>query len=125
MNKQEIEFLKKFAFRPTVLSVDDLEDKSDRTLLYGYICTRHTWHVYLKDGVITTLMYFGVSSIADDINVVEIRSNSEFIPDKRLYPTKCDFEFCKLLIANGGHLPFTTYDDNDFLVQKQYYGITL
>lgn len=121
MNKQEIEFLKKFAFRQTIISVDDLDDKSDRTLLYGYISTRHTWHVYLKDGVITTLMYFG----NDDIDVAEIMSNSQFVPDKRLYPTKCDFEFCKLLIAHGEHLPFTTYDDNDFLVKKQYYGITL
>lgn len=136
MNEKEFEFLKKHAFKQNIISVDDLFDKSNRTLLYGYTCERDTWHVYLKDGVITTLLYSKYNDNDDFENehvidgetykyvVVDVGANSDYVPDKRIYPNACDFEFCKLILENGGHLPFTGVAV-DGVETKQYYGLVI
>ena len=41
---------------------------------------------------------------------LKIKYNGEFIPDKRLYPESCDYEFCCLLKERGITLPFTRFD---------------
>jgi hypothetical protein len=106
-----------------VISPDDLENKSDRTLLYGYTCDRDTWHVYIKDEVIHTTWY---DAREDEITIFELPSkgyisNYVYIPNKRLYPECCDYEFCALLKEKGMDLPFTTWN-NDREV-KQFYGL--
>ena len=54
MNKTAYLYLRSIEEIPKpVLSAEDLKDKSDRTLLYGYTCDRDTWHVYLEDGKIS------------------------------------------------------------------------
>lgn len=97
------------------LTIDDLEDKSDRTLLYGYTCDRYTWHVYVENQEIITLFYgFG------EMKEVYVSEDRYYVPDKRLYPECCDFEFCALLKERGVHLPFTTFnEDREY---SQYYG---
>ena len=86
---------------------DDLKNQEDRTLLYGYTCERDTWHVYLKDGKIHVVIYEYKQSPRE----VNTATNEGFVPDKRLYPERCDFEFCKLLADYDVYLPFTTYDE--------------
>lgn len=90
------------------VSVDQLKDRRERTLLYGYNLDRTTVHVYLKDGVIHYYHY--------DHNDIQIAYCSctrmhaqSLVPTKRLYPEVCDFEFCTVLASMGVHLPFTTY----------------
>lgn len=103
----------------SVLTVDSLENKTPRTLLYGYTCSRDTWHVFINQfSEIVTIMY-GYGDNAP-LNIIPIQSNEDFIPDKRLYPACCDFEFCLLLKQKGIHLNFTTYEEPREL--KTYYG---
>mgnify|MGYP007039915543 FL=1 len=54
---------------------------------------------------------------------ISIKSNDNYIPDKRLYPETCDYEFCVLLKERDIYLPFTTYDEKRPL--RNYYGFTL
>lgn len=99
----------------------------DRTLLYGYTCERKTFHVYMKDMKIHTVIYDTDFSekIQKPIHMkeVEIKSNYDYVPDKRLYPECCDYQFCRLLKRLGIELPFTTYQE-DRPVQD-FYGFTL
>lgn len=104
------------------LSSGDLLNKADRTLLYGYTCDRNTWHVYLKDEEIHTVMYMDKK----DIQEIQVTSNNGYIPDKRLYPERCDFEFCSFLKNLGYSLPFTSWTDLPLEHQnKGYYGETI
>jgi hypothetical protein len=86
---------------------DDLKNQEDRTLLYGYTCERDTWHVYLYDGVIHVVKY----GYKEPLVEMHPATNEAFVPDKRLYPERCDFEFCKLLADYDVYLPFTTFDE--------------
>lgn len=128
MNREELGKVvnaEKYSYK--VLTVDDLRRKNDRTLLYGYTCTRNTFHVYLKDGKIYTVIY-NVDYSEDESKVIGMREikvgcNEDFIPDKRLYPAACDYEFSLLLgRVTGRSLPFTSYEDRQ---EKQYYGFIL
>ena len=57
------------------------------------------------------------------LNIVEILENKHYVPKKRLYPAKCDYEFCRLLKEHGVYLPFTTWEAP---AEKMiYYGLTL
>lgn len=107
---------------PNIISVSCLKNHTDRTLLYGYTCDRKTWHIYLKDGLIHLNCYgkswdnrpdFYENYLAIDLNDVNI------IPDKRLYPFCCDYEFVKLLKSKGIDMTFTTWEERE---PRPYYG---
>lgn len=121
MNQREYEALQKEG--STLISSDLLQNKSARTLLYGYTLERDTWHVYLDEkGEIQTVKYgYGEDAPIKKINVLW---NDEYIPSKRLYAEKCDFEFCSLLKQHNITLNFTTANfENEF--HDQYHGRTL
>lgn len=147
MNEKEFQDLKNVQTAKEVITVDDLDNKNDRTLLFGYTKDLF-WHVYLEHNVITTLIYSYYYSYyncyeltySKDIrfnrrcgdkenydtayyNEIEISQFSDYIPDKRLIPAKCDYEFCKLLLERGVHLPFTT--ESWEFEEKQFYGLVL
>jgi hypothetical protein len=104
----------------SVVQAGDLISQKDRTLLYGYTCERDTWHVYLKDGVIYCCVY----PYKQSPKQFTPKTNSGYIPDKRLYPAMCDFEFCMLLKQNGvSSFPFTTFQEVP--LKGTYYGETL
>lgn len=115
MNRQQFEDLKNLPPGGVRhFSVDNLEDKSDRALLYGYTCDRDTWHVYLYQGEINLFVYAGSGKHTHEVkaHVKGVRMESEsLIPDKRLYPQCCDYETCRFLDQQGIYLPFTTFDD--------------
>lgn len=123
MKKKEFEKLE----LTKVITASDLINKKDRTLLYGYTCTRETFHVYLKNMKIHVVIYqnYYVCEIVKLKNMREIivKSNIDYIPDKRLYPEACDFEFCKLLEEKKLHLPFTNFNNNRKV--SDFYGFTL
>lgn len=102
-----------------ILSVDDLVNKNPRTLIYGYTCTRDTFHVYLEGSRIHIVVYNSTTEVSEKI----AENNYDFIPDKRVYPEKCDYEFCGLLRKKDINIPFTTW--NDLEEEKQFYGKTL
>jgi len=121
MTKNEYEDLRKLDWNPPPpLSGKDLNDQTDRTLLYGYTCDRESWHVYLRDGEIVVLIYMNES----DPEILTVLSNHDYIPNKRLYPECCDYEFCNLLSKDRDVvLPFTVW--MDLREEKQYYGYVL
>lgn len=121
MNAQEYELLQSIKPVHKVLTVDDLENKSPRTLLYGYTIERMTWHVYLNEqGEIVVMEYDRHTKPVQK----PVQENQDFVPSKRLYPERCDFEFCKLLTERNIYLSFTTADFEDFQ-EKRYYGATI
>jgi hypothetical protein len=112
----------------------------DKTLLYGYTCNRETFHVYIKHAQIYVVVYEVDYSINYDNQLggfmrgdgkpknmrhIEVKSNKDYIPDKRLYPERCDYNFCKLLKERGIDLPFTHWSEEIEPNEKGYYGFTL
>lgn len=119
MTPKQYTLLQDEGYGEPIITIDDLKDKSERTLLYGYTTDRTTWHVYLLDGRITLAVYKyneAPTCIDNDTWVP-----STLVPNKRLYPECCDFEFCCLLKSRGVYLPFTTWQDRE---PKQFYGKT-
>ncbi len=125
MNKQEFQALLAKEKRSSVLvDCEDLLDITNRTLLYGYTCDRDTWHVYIQDGVIYTVIYTNRREPLEQ----RVTRNEDFVPNKRLYPESCDLEFCELLLSKGVRLPFTTFNENADELRKNgthYSGLTL
>lgn len=79
-----------------------------RTLLWGYDTDRNSWHVYNTDaGLIHRLIYRGDRAAKHE---TMFSSLGELVPDKRLYPEACDYDFCRHLVNQGIHLPFTGFD---------------
>lgn len=101
----------------------------NRTLLYGYTCERETFHVYLKDQKIYTVVYNTDYSIVEpkpkNMRQIEVKSNSDFVPDKRLYPERCDYHFCLALKERGVDLPFTHWSEEVAPNKRGYYGFIL
>lgn len=118
MNANEYEQLTNI--HETVITGADLNNPTPRTLLYGYLKSGETWHVFLDyDGEIKTVFYLTDS---EPLNFVSISNNQQFNPDKRLHPECCDFEFCTLLKQRGCFLTFT--NANFDREQKTFYGRT-
>lgn len=96
----------------------------DRTLLFGYDTDRRTWHVYQQGGLLHHVIYSYGSSAFDFTSVAERLTAVSLVPNKRLYPERCDFLFCARLRQLGVGLPFTTYPNSSF-ENRQFYGRTL
>lgn len=119
MNIKELEALTlEEKDRSELIQINHLENQNDRTLLYGFDCDRNTWHTYIKDGEIHKVVY----GYEESPKKREVYSNYEYVPNKRLYPECCDFEFCKLLKLKDVILPFTSFQER---YVKQYYGKVL
>ena len=104
--------------------------KINRTLIYGYTCERRTFHVYLKDLKIYVVVYdndYATGKPAPkNMRQITVTSNRDFVPDKRVYPERSDFYFCKLLRERGVEIPFTTWSDIEPAPNENgYYGFTL
>ena len=105
----------------------------NKTLLYGYTCERDTFHVYIKNEQIFVVVYKNEysSGVVKPTNMrqITVTSNRDYVPDKRLYPERCDYNFCKMLKERGVDLPFTTWSDPVEIDLEDprypYYGFTL
>jgi len=131
MNRDQYEALK--ALQGGVedtIGVADLSDKTPRTLLYGYTLERATHHVYLcphkPGGSIVVHVYHGSGENTEYRPVNMSRGESlpvpRMVPDKRLYPERCDYEFCMLLKQRGLYLPFTVWDDDVLQIRSEVNG---
>jgi hypothetical protein len=125
MNQQEYKQLTTETIERRVLGLADLVNRTPRTLIFGYTTDRDTFHVYIgPDNLIHVLFYsergssvpegeprflilghtFGESGGLQD--------NGEYVPNKRVYPESCDYEFCKVLKSHGVNIPFTTFTED-------------
>lgn len=124
MNKEEHKILRSYDFVEPALHVNDLECKDDRTLIYGYTCDCDTWHLYLKDNHFVWVLYNHKNEIlASYIKKEIIIGEDPILPNKRVYPSASDFEFCALLKRYDVHPCFTSFDKER--EKKQFYGILL
>lgn len=97
--------------QPPVVCGHMLTDQTNRTLVYGYTCERHTFHVYLEQGDLIRVIYDhdGLClSVLKEIHGQGLAVAS-CLPDKRAYPERCDYEFAQRLLSLGSMLPFTTW----------------
>lgn len=93
-----------------ITTFDWSDNDLDRTLLYGYDTDRNTWHVYVKDKRVYLHLY---NTYKPEVSVVRdvFESFQELVPNKRLYPERCDYEFCLWLIRDKGvHMTFLKWD---------------
>ncbi len=104
-------------------------DFSDRTLLYGYDCDRVTWHLYVEDGDVKLTTVDGAEGIREPLRqnlsrepVTRSHLQSAIIPNKRLYPERCDYDFCVWAKEEGLHLSFTTFDASRAVKNGDYFG---
>ena len=101
-----------------------LADRTPRTLVYGYTVDRDTFHLYLdEEGSLVRHRYrpeYGPNFDTDPtdrriLTVILNRSKSMRVdwlyPNKRVYPERCDLEFCTIMRERFGiNAPFTNYD---------------
>lgn len=118
MTKNEFLSLTDVVAQRKVLRGADLKNQTPRTLIYGYTCNRDTFHIYLDtQGIIWKVVYENSSSQSRSHglsrqNETDVLDNQDYVPDKRMYPEACDFEFCQLLKEHGCYLTPTTYNEN-------------
>lgn len=118
MNIEQYEELTKPGVEKAVDVLDLLEDKSDRTLVYGYHLDRTTFHLYLFGGQMYLAEYsYGTDPVV--INAADL-SPQALRPSKRAYPEACDAEFAGIMKRIGHELCFTTF--NPDREPKPYYG---
>ena len=127
MTLKELELLNSLEHKQfETIKVEDLSNTEDRTLIYGYTCERKDFHVYIKDKKICVVIYrttYSPLRRPEQMQEIIPTIAREYVPDKRIYPAACDFEFCRLLQDRGVTLPFTSYDDRD--TNKKFFGFTL
>lgn len=108
LNNRQYRTVERNPFKITTFAWSD--DESDRTLLYGYDCERNTWHLYSYGGKVFLYVYNPMTVEARFLN--EFTSYEAMVPDKRLYPERCDYEFCRWLIVDKQvRLPFLHWGD--------------
>jgi hypothetical protein len=91
--------------------VTNLANQENRTLLWGYDSPRNSSHTYLEDGVIHHVLYDHRDKLLFHTSSVEaLFPLSTLIPDKRLYPEACDYEFTRILKERELSLPFTAFN---------------
>lgn len=118
MNKKEFKELGNTEKEVKLITIETLKNKSNRTLLYGYTRDGYKWHIYIKNNKIKGVVYNYKGFI--ELTMSRVCKNSVYIPNERLCPETCDYEFCKLLKEQGIHLPFTAW--NPECEKTQYYG---
>lgn len=125
MNLRELEELEALPFRSngpniTIHGNQFTENFGDRTLLFGYDTDRRTHHVFLRDGYVVKVVYMGDQD--DLVEVTKFTSLADLVPNKRLYPEACDYDFCWFLRSHGVQLNFTKFNANRSV--DQFYGRT-
>jgi hypothetical protein len=137
MNQNQLEILS----RKPKIKISELEDCSDRTLLYGTV-SYHTpekfnyslsFHLYIKQEMFHFTAYetntkvplgvvFKSFKYRDDITSnMFITSGIDIKYIQHFYPECCDYEFCTLLKSKGILLNFKKLDKDR--PTKTFYGI--
>jgi hypothetical protein len=138
MNSKQLEILT----RTSKIKVDDLENKTDRTLLFGSLKIADgnmVYHLYLNGEMFHFTVYISKSKTPyearwrsgeplksfkyrDEIPSETIQIIQKSIPlENTLYPECCDYEFCILLKSKGIVLTFDEIDEER--PTKQFYGL--
>lgn len=97
-----------------LITVSDLKNKSNRTLLLGLsggVPDYVSHHVYLFDGQI--YVYHFNSLFPELCKEINVSSNWELLPSKSIYPFFSDFEFLLLLKEKSCPLSFYPFIERE------------
>lgn len=124
MNREQFEEFKKPQEVGLVRASDFIG--VDRTLLYGYTCTRETWHVYLKGGLIHVLVYTATGETVSHKKTEEWDPAS-LVPDKRVYPESTDPVLARALKSVVDVPYMGVFDDERYKVTRNllFHGKTV
>lgn len=111
---------KEYRQRASEVQARYLRSGGDRTLLYGYLCSRHTFHVYMEGGRIHRIVY-GADVVEYDAK--DVWDAKELVPDKRAYPERTDMSFCEELVKAGVEVTFTAYSEGHFSPAARFHGL--
>lgn len=113
MTHDEYLALQALAAQPHVVRGQALSNQDSRTLVYGYSCDRSTFHLYLEQGVLTRVLYDhdGLCLSVLKESADEGLPIADCVPDKRMYPERCDHEFVQLLQRLGKGLLLTSWPE--------------
>jgi hypothetical protein len=106
MTREELKEIENIDRETHLLTEYDLNNKEDRILISGYTCARDTFITELEDGEIRS---YTIDFHSKQRIYRSIEYNSDYVPTKRVYPHKSDYEFCKLLRRQGVSISFTTF----------------
>lgn len=123
MLKSEYEALSDEMYKEPTVSMAEV-GYGDRTLIYGYTCERLTFHAYVKYAELHVVIFGPDEYVQSGVELEAAR----MVPDKRVYPQWCDYDFCKLLISKGVSVPFTNFSEpyeGEKAHFAPYYGDTL
>jgi hypothetical protein len=112
LNEAQYEELRNTPAHPQRLSASMLIRHDPRTLIWGYDTDRNSFHVYIAmDDVLHIVRYTFEGFLLGDLTEddAELR---DYVPNKRVYPEACDFEFCQLLKSVDVDIPFTNFNSN-------------
>lgn len=101
--------------KPSLIDVEELSSWEGRMLIYGYNLDRKAYEVKLErtDAEYSTFSRPEFVITVDDVETYRATTINAHrcIPDKRVYPERCDYEFCALLISRHIHIPFLSYSE--------------
>ena len=128
MNQKQLEMLT----TSSKVKVSDLENLSDRTLLYGtwkHFDENMTYHLYMEGEMYHLSIYVTktnlVHEISDSLKSFKFRDEMiSFLPnlnDLKYNPECSDYEFCSLLKSKGIVLDYKPFDKDR--PTKKFYGI--
>lgn len=120
MNRQEYNNIIAYQRSRFDINVRHLNNQTPRTLLYGYTCDRQTWHVYLDYDMMIHLVVYSYPNILRNYSDETALTIHSCVPNKRLYPEACDYEYCVYLYQCGAYLSFTNF--NPQRERAQFYG---
>lgn len=120
MDINQYNALEKGVPKITSIKANELADQSDRTLIYGYTVGRETFHLYLENGTFNRVIYDGDKVFLAGETELDVIELMQCVPDKRVYPERCDFEFCRILKSRDVSIPFTTFNPN--VEARAFYG---
>lgn len=125
MLKEEFECLKNKRTEDRLIFSSDFLSNFifDKTLLYGYMPDRNTYHMYINsyENCIYMIIYNIDDIVLNYRKVCDEVYEYDIIPcGKRLYPECCDFLVCEKLKEKGYYLPFTNF--NEERKYEKFYG---
>lgn len=120
MTFEEFQELRKVKEAPNMITLGHLKDVSDRTLVYGYTCKGDTFHLYLEGGYFNRFVYNSQGLLSHE--AYKRIEPWYAVPNKRVYPERCDYDFCKVLSSCRVDVPYTVFTKGVY--ERQYYGET-
>ena len=110
------------------ITIDQLRDRSDRTLLYGWYSSdvfspNTIHHIYIKDGKMYEVKYHSYNEITlSPYELEQLNLSRKMYKGYTLNPNGCDYEFCALLLDKGVKLEFRYFSYQEDELKETYYG---